>query len=146
MKTYSQNNCHSLSHTNNRLNNTAMSMILKGLAPEENYTNIQLPTRSTTIRPNLNNVKAIKQINLNRVENTYNVLIADNTNMEKRHSMNMLSMRRTSNLKSFEIAAPQGIKESVQTQEKNSPKQNNQPEQRMSIEMEDDKDTSVKKK
>jgi hypothetical protein len=60
--------------------------------------------------------------------------------------MNMLSMRRTSNLKSFEIAAPQGIKESVQTQEKNSPKQNNQPEQRMSIEMEDDKDTSVKKK
>ena len=151
MKTYSQNNnYHNLSHTN-RLNKTDMSMILKGLAPEENYTNIQLPTRNV-IRPNLNNVKPIKQINLNRIENTYNVLIPENTNMEKRHSMNMLSMRRTSNLKSFEIAPPQSIKESVQAVQhcasNNSHSQNNQPEHRMSIEMEDSaKDTSsVKKK
>ena len=67
--------------------------------------------------------------------------------------MNMLSMRRTSNLKSFEIAPPQSIKESVQAAQhcgsNNSHSQNNQPEHRMSIEMlvDDNKDTSsVKKK
>ena len=83
----------------NRLNKTDMSMILQGLAPEENYRNIQLPPRS--IRPNLNNLKPIQAINMNRtLENNFNVLIGENTNMEKRHSMNMLSMRRTSNTRS----------------------------------------------
>ena len=144
MKTYSQNNYHSLSN-HNRLNKTDFSMMLKGLAPEENYTNIQLPTTSRSIiRPNLNNQKPIKQINLNRIENTYNVLIADNTNMEKRHSMNMLSMRRTSNLKSFEITPPQGIHESAQAQQ--CAQNSLQQDKRMSIEMSEEKDTSVKKK
>ena len=49
----------------NRLNKTDMSMILSGLAPEENYRNIQLPPARTAIRPNLNNLKPIKPINVN---------------------------------------------------------------------------------
>jgi len=63
--------------------------------------------------------------------------------MEKRHSMNMLSMRRTSNLKSFDNSHPQCSKVSAEAAE-SSQNSISRPE-RMSIEMED-KDTSVKKK
>ena len=73
MKTCSQNN-HFAPIRANKLNKTDMSMILQGLAPEENYTNIQMINRNP-LRPNLTNLKPIRPANFNRVENTYNVLI-----------------------------------------------------------------------